>query len=225
MIKEKLEYIFYRIVRGTVVIGTMLFCLAKIEGRKNIPKKGAVLVLSNHQSYLDPMICQRASTRDFWYIARDTLYAGPIFGPVLAKLQTIPIRRGEADIASMRKVMDKLKQGHAVGLFPEGSRTLDGKIATIKPGVSLLSRRTGAPVVPAVIDGAFESWSRHQKKPKWFCKGIVKFAEPISAEAVKEMGDAEFARRLTAQLRQMQSELRKRAGKSVYDYDDTSEGD
>lgn len=218
MIKDTFNYIFYRIVRCTVVMGTMLFCKAKIHGRKNIPKKGPVLVLSNHQSYLDPMICQRASSRGFWYIARDTLYAGPIFGPVLAKLRTIPIRRGEADIASMRKVMEKLKQGEAVGLFPEGSRTLDGKIATIKPGVSLLSRRTGAPVVPAVIDGAFESWSRHQKKPKWFCKGIVKFAEPISAEAVKEMGDAEFARRLTAQLRQMQSEIRIEQGKEPFDY-------
>jgi 1-acyl-sn-glycerol-3-phosphate acyltransferase len=201
-----------------MVTGTMLFCRTKIYGRKNIPKKGSVLVLSNHQSYLDPMICQMASRRGFWYIARDTLYAGPIFGRVLAQLHTIPIRRGEADIASMRKVMEKLKQGQAVGLFPEGSRTLDGKIGVIKPGVSLFSRRTGAPVVPAVIDGAFECWPRHQKKPKWFRKGIVKFAEPISAEAIKEMGDVEFAKRLTIQLRQMQSEIRIEQGKKPYEY-------
>lgn len=218
MIKDTLEYIFYRIVRSCVVRGSVFFCRTKIHGRKNIPKKGPVLVLSNHQSYLDPMLCQMASSRGFWYIARDTLYAGPIFGRILAKLRTIPIRRGEADIASMRKVMEKLKNGQAVGLFPEGSRSLDGRIGVIKPGVSLLSRRTGASVVPAVIDGAFECWPRDRKKPKWFCKGVVKFAEPISAKDIKEMGDVEFAKRLTAQLRQMQSEIRIEQGKEPFDY-------
>ena len=218
MIKNTLKYIFYRIIRSIVVTGSILFCRTKMHGRKNIPKKGPVLVLSNHQSYLDPMLCQMASSRNFWYIARDTLYAGPIFGRILACLHTIPIRRGEADIASMRKIMEKLKQGQAVGLFPEGSRTLDGKIGVIKPGVSLLSRRTDAPVVPAVIDGAFECWPRHQKKPKFFCKGIVKFAEPISAKDIKEMGDAEFAKRLTAQLRQMQNEIRIEQGKEPIEY-------
>lgn len=220
MLKKTLIYIFYRIVRSTVVTGSILFCRVKIHGRKNIPKKGAVLVLSNHQSYLDPMLCQMASARGFWYIARDTLYDEPIFGRMLAKLHTIPIRRGEADIASMRKIIEKLKNGQAVGLFPEGTRTLDGKISAIKPGVSLLSRRTGAPVVPAVIDGAFECWPKKQKRPKFFCKGIVKFAEPISAESIKEMGDVEFAKRLTTQLRQMQNEIRLEQGKEPIEYTD-----
>ena len=218
MIKKKFTYLFYRITRFVVVTITRLLCTAKIYGKKNIPKTGPVIILCNHQSFLDPMVCQRGSSRDFWYVARSTLYSSPIIGRAMKHLNTIPIHRGESDIASIRKIIAKLKEGCVVGLFPEGTRSLNGKIVSVKPGFTLLIRKTKASVVPAVLDGTFDSWPKGKKWPKLFCKGGVVFAEPISAETILEQGDEKFSKLLTEQMRQMQNELRAGLGKELLDY-------
>ena len=218
MIKDKLTYLFYRLIRFTVVTITRFLCVAKIYGKENIPKTGPVIILCNHQSFLDPMLCQRGSSRDIWYVARSSLYTSPIIGRAMGHLNTIPIHRGESDIASIRKIIGKLKDGCIVGLFPEGTRSLDGKIVSIKPGFTLLIKRSGASVVPAVLDGTFDSWPKGQKWPKLFRKGGITFAKPISAETILEQGDEKFARLLTKQMRQMQNDLRSKLGKELLDY-------
>jgi 1-acyl-sn-glycerol-3-phosphate acyltransferase len=218
MIKDKLTYMFYRLTRFTVVTITRVLCLAKIYGKENIPKTGPVIILCNHQSFLDPMLCQRGSSRDFWYVARSSLYTSPIIGRAMGHLNTIPIHRGESDIASIRKIIGKLKAGCAVGLFPEGTRSLDGKIESVKPGFTLLIRKTKACVVPAVLDGTFDSWPKGQKWPKLFCKSAIRFAEPITAETILEQGDEKFAQLITEQMRKMQNELRTGLGKEPFDY-------
>jgi 1-acyl-sn-glycerol-3-phosphate acyltransferase len=101
--------------------------------------------------------------------------------------------------------------------LPEGTRTVDGRIADIKPGFGLLSRRSGAKVVPVVIDGAFECWPRHKKFPS-IGKVTVSYGELITPELVRELGDKEFARVITGRLRQMQNELRIKSGKEPFDY-------
>lgn len=224
MIKNFFTYLFYRIVRFSVVTGTKLYCRTKVYGKQNIPKKGPVLILCNHQSFLDPMICQRGSSRDFWFVARSTLYSSAIVGKAMGHLNTISIQQGGSDIASIRKIIGKLKEGCAVGLFPEGTRSTDGKIGTIKPGFTLIIRRSGATVVPAVIDGSFKCWPKGQKKPTLFCKGAIMFAEPISAETIIEQGDEEFARKLTEQMRQMQNQIREKSGKKPIDYSNEEAG-
>ncbi len=133
-------------------------------------------------------------------------------------MYAIPIRQGQADIGAIKTVISVLKLGRAVCLYPEGSRTFDGRIAEIKPGFGLISRRANVPIVPAVIDGAFECWPRTKKAPKLFGRVAVLYGKPIPAEHVKEVGDEVFAGELTRQLREMQAELRKKLGKDPYDY-------
>jgi len=194
-------------------------------GKDNIPSEGPILMLSNHQSFFDPIFCQVPLRRNLYCIARESLYTkNRFFGLLLKSVLTIPIRRGEADLAAMRKVMDKLREGWGVCLFPEGTRTYDGKVAEIKPGFGLLSRRTGAKVIPVILDGAFECWPRHKKLPS-LGRVVVEYGEPIDAEKVKELGDREFARFLTEKMRQMQSQLRKKLGKEPYDYEESNQSD
>jgi len=186
-------------------------------GRENIPKKGPFVLISNHQSFLDPMLCGGPIKRRVSFLARETLFTHWLFGRMIRSVGTIPVRLGEADISAMRRVIDVLKQGRGVCLFPEGTRSVDGKITPFKPGFGLLCRRGKAAVVPVVIDGAFECWPRHKKL---FSPGkiAVCYGKAISAEQAKKMGDDKLAQVLTDTLRQMQNECRTKQGKKPYDY-------
>ena len=186
-------------------------------GRENIPSKGPFLLISNHQSYLDPVLCACPIRRRVGFLARESLFTHWLFGGMIRSLGTIPLKLGEADLSAMRKVIDVLKQGRGVCLFPEGTRSADGKITPFKPGFGLLCRRGKAAVVPVVIDGAFESWPRHNKL---FSPGSIAvcYGKAISAEQAKKMGDAKLAEVVTDTLRQMQTMCRIKQGKKPYDY-------
>jgi 1-acyl-sn-glycerol-3-phosphate acyltransferase len=151
------------------------------------------------------------------FLARETLFHHWLFGRMITSVGTIPVKLGEADISAMRKVIDVLKQGRGVALFPEGTRSHDGKITPFKPGFGLLCRRGGAAVVPVVIDGAFECWPRHKKL---FSHGsiVVTYGKAIPAEKAKKMGNEKLAKVLTETLRRMQNESRIKQGKKPYEY-------
>ena len=195
----------------------MLFFRMRTYGRENIPEKGPFLLVSNHQSYLDPIFCAIPITRRVGFLARESLFTHWLLGGMIRSVGTIPLKLGEADLAAMRKVIDVLKKGRGICLYPEGTRTTDGKITPFKPGFGLLCRRGKAAVVPVVIDGAFESWPRHKKL---FSPGpiVVSYGKAISAEDAKAMGDVKLAEVLTDTLRQMQAECRTEQGKEPYDY-------
>ena len=222
MIKEWALRLWYHIARIACAIVICLPYRVRIYGRKNIPKTGPVLVLSNHQSFLDPIFGQGMIGRRFLFLARDTLFKNRFFGALIRSINAIPIKQGQSDMATIKKIIGELKRGRSVFLYPEGTRTSDGKIADMKPGVAMLSRRSGAKVVPSVIDGAFECWPRHKKFPS-LGKISVCYGEPITSEKVKELGDEGFAALLTVQLRKMQNELRIRSGKQPLDYSQTTE--
>ncbi len=132
-------------------------------------------------------------------------------------MNAIPVKLGEADMSAMRKALGKLKKGEGICLFPEGTRTYDGKIAPLKPGLGLLCRRGDAVIVPVVIDGAFECWPRHKKL---FSPGPISvcYGKAISAEQAKNMGDEKLAEVLTDTLRRMQTNCRIKQGKKPFNY-------
>jgi 1-acyl-sn-glycerol-3-phosphate acyltransferase len=195
-----------------------LFFRMRFTGLENVPSTGPFILAVNHQSFLDPMLAGIALKGQLCFMARDTLFKSRIFGPLLSSVKAIPVRRGQADIASIKTIIAKLKQGQGVCLFPEATRTTDGKISSFKGGLSLLSRRADAPVVPVLIDGAFECWPRHKKLFSPGSKITVSYGQPISAEQIKEMEDDDFARLLTDRLRTMQSQTRITEGKQPFNY-------
>jgi 1-acyl-sn-glycerol-3-phosphate acyltransferase len=205
---------------GKFCFKVVLYLLYRVRpyNKDNFPKKGPVLLLCNHQSFLDPIFCQLPIIRTIHCVARDTLFENKITGPLLKKIYAIPIKRGRADLASMRRIMSVLKDGGAVCLFPEGTRTSDGRILDIKAGFSLLSRKTGAKVVPVIVDGAFECWPRHKKLPRLFGKIGISYGEPILPEDIKGLTDDEFAKIIKGRLIKLQGECRKKLKKEPYDY-------
>jgi 1-acyl-sn-glycerol-3-phosphate acyltransferase len=117
----------------------------------------------------------------------------------------------------MREVVNRLREGKGVCLFPEGTRTRDGKIVSFKAGFGLLCRRGNAPIVPMVVDGAFESWSRYKRifSPGYI---VVWYGKAISVDELKAKSDSELAELVTARLRAMQAECRIRQGRKPYEY-------
>jgi len=197
----------------------VLFFQPTSSGLVNIPKKGGFLLISNHQSFLDPMFNATPIHRQLCYVARDTLFEIPFFGRFVHSFNVIPIKRGQADIAAMKTFLEKLKDNFGLVLYPEGTRTSDGKIAEIKPGFCLLARRANVPIIPSVIDGGFESWPRHRKFYRPY-KVYVTYGKPIPPQTIVEMGDREFAKHLTRILRGMQTELKLKVGRIPFNYED-----
>ena len=217
MAKESLKKIWYWLAQWGCRVFCVLFFRFRTYGRENVPEEGAVVLVGNHQSYLDPVFCGVGLKRHLFFVARDSLFVNRFFAWLIYSLNAIPVKRGKADISAMKMVISRLKEGKGVCLFPEATRTRDGKISTFKGGFGLLCRRGEAAVVPVLIDGAYECWPRNKKI---FSPGpiVVCYGEAISAERVKKISDKELAKNLTETLREMQKNCRVKQGKEPYRY-------
>ena len=217
MPEERLKIAWYWFARWVCKIFCMVFFRVHVYGRSNVPEEGAFVLVGNHQSFLDPLFCGVPLKRRLFFLARDTLFTNWLFGRVISSVGTIPVRRNQADFTAMKMLIRKLKEGSGVCLFPEATRTRDGKISPFKPGLGLLCRRGRAVVVPVVIDGAFECWPRHRKI---FSPGRVAvcYGKKITIEQLESMNDKELAAKLTTTLRQMQAQVRIKQGKEQYSY-------
>jgi len=181
-------------------------------GRENVPRAGALLVVANHQSYLDSTgVGCGLTPRVAVHVARSGLYSGGLFSWIIAGLNTIPIKSesGEGDTAAMKQIIRRLGEGNCVVLFPEGSRTMDGRMAPFKPGIALIIKRAGCPVLPAAIEGAFDAWPRGRKGPRLFgCRLAVKYGRPIPAAELLKDGTRGSLGRLEREIDAMRLELR-----------------
>jgi 1-acyl-sn-glycerol-3-phosphate acyltransferase len=138
----------------------------RFAGRRHMPRRGPVLVIANHQSYLDPSLVGVASPRPLRYLARKTLFRHPAFAWFIRQLGALPVDQEGVAKEGLKVVLEELRQGQAVVVFPEGQRTFDGKLQPLMPGIHLLLRRSQAPIVPVGIAGAFTALPRTRHWPK-----------------------------------------------------------
>ncbi|MFM7249671.1 MAG: lysophospholipid acyltransferase family protein [Planctomycetaceae bacterium] len=166
-----------------------------------LPPDGGLLVLATHQSLLDPVFLGIACERRLSSLARASLFRFGPFGALIRGLDAVPIDRAGPTLAAMKTVIAKLRDGAALVIYPEGTRTSDGHPGEIKAGFALIAKRAGVPIVPAVIVGAWECWPRQRPFP---LPGRVRveFGEIIPVAEVARLDEpalvAEVARRLTA---------------------------
>ena len=138
---------------------TFLFSLRK-QGWKNIPRKGPVLLVANHQSFLDPIAVGLTACRELSYLARKSLFKKPFLDIYLKSVGCCPVDLEGVAKEGIRSTLDLLSNGRAVLVFPEGTRSEDGLMQDLKPGIQLLIRKSKAIVVPVGIAGAHEALSR-----------------------------------------------------------------
>lgn len=185
-------YRFWHLMTALVV--DQLFSL-RTQGARNMPKGGPVLVVANHQSFLDPVICGLAVRRPMIYLARKTLFRNPFFSWMIRSFNAVPIDQEGIGKEGIRTALDQLQIGKAVLVFPEGERTAHGAMLPLKPGVHLLIKRTAAPIVPVGIAGAYQAWPRWRKLPRLAplllpdtdCALAVSVGKPIDSRHFAEL--------------------------------------
>ena len=160
-----------------------------------VPRTGPVLLAVNHQSYVDPALAGSALHRPLHFMARRSLFVG-LFGRLIRSVNAFPVDRDRADPQAVREAIGLLERGRCLLIFPEGTRTRDGRLAPMRPGFGMLARRTGAPIVPVYIDGAFRAWPRQRLLPRlrqirvWFGEPIRVARDEDERSIVNRVGDA-----------------------------------
>jgi 1-acyl-sn-glycerol-3-phosphate acyltransferase len=144
----------------------LIFDLAfrgQVFGLENLPARGGFLLAANHASFLDPFLVGCHLQRQIAYFARKTLWKGGFSSWWLDTVGTIPVDRdGGQDVSAIKRVLRVLREDRGLVLFPEGTRTPDGRLQPAKPGVGFIACKTQVPVVPVRIFGSFEAMGRGQ---------------------------------------------------------------
>ncbi len=172
-----------------------------------LPPTGGIVVLSSHQSHLDPLLLGLATDRRMSSLARSSLYRFKPFGAVITALDAVPIDRTTSAVTAMKLVIERLVQGAAVIIFPEGTRTGNGQLGEFKHGFGLIAKRAGVPVVPVAIVGAYECWPRTRLFPR---PGRIRleFGEILTAAEVAAMDERQIFDVCTQRLRDLDAKAR-----------------
>jgi 1-acyl-sn-glycerol-3-phosphate acyltransferase len=155
---------WYRFVQYVMATLFAVVWRWRATGRGNLPQTGGVLLVANHLSFLDVFVLGMPLGRPVNYVARSTLFI-PGLGFLMRSVGAFPIQREGMGASGMKETLRRLRSGGIVALFPEGTRSTDGDLGPLKPGIAVLVARAGVPVVPAGIAGTFESWPRSRLLP------------------------------------------------------------
>lgn len=155
---------FYTIVRWGLNIIFLGMYRLHVEGREHIPSEGAVIIAPNHKSYFDPPLVGVAiKKRVVHYMAKEELFRNQLFGWILRQFGTFPVKRGSVDRTAVRQAVKELKNGNALGIFPEGTRIKRSGLGRFHSGMASLALMTGTPVIPVAILGSADM--PHKKGP------------------------------------------------------------
>jgi len=210
--------LWYRWIRFVLQVTISPAWKVRVFNRHYEPAEGGVLYICNHQSFLDPVLMSFALRRPVNYMARDSLFYFPVFKQLIRSVNAFPVRRATADLGALKEAMRRIRDGGQVVVFAEGTRTADGRIGPLLPGVAMLAQRVARWTVPVVIEGAFEAWPRTLALPRPGSV-IVQYAPPIPREEAQELPSQEFVDRVRRTLIEIQADIRRRVGKGPLRYD------
>lgn len=187
------------------VATTLAFDL-KVYGAHRVPQEGGVLLVSNHQSYLDPVLLGVRLHRPLSYMAKSELFKHRAFAWLIRSLGAFPVKQGAGDVGAMKETIARLQEGRALNIFPEGSRTEDGELMPIEKGIGLVIRKAKVPVVPVVIHGSFRAWPRKHKLPRPYPIRIL-YGHPLD---LASMDREQIMATIDRRFHEMFAELRER---------------
>lgn len=138
----------------------------RVYNPENVPRTGPVVLAANHASFIDPPLVGCALPRDINYLARESLFRFPGIGWILRSWNAVPVDRDGGGAKGLKMILDRLHSGGAIILFPEGTRTTDGKLQSARSGIGLTVIKSEAPVVPVRVFGTYEAYGRHLTIPR-----------------------------------------------------------
>jgi 1-acyl-sn-glycerol-3-phosphate acyltransferase len=164
---------WYWILKAILIVLGRLFFRIKVEGLQNIPRKSNFIIVSNHASFLDPLLIMAFVPQKIHCIALRILYKMTRIKWFLYMVEALPSGR------ISRKAAHLLQHDKNVGLFPEGGVSRDGKLGEFRRGTALLALKTGRPVVPCAVFGTYETLPFGKRLPKLFRPLKLKIGNPI----------------------------------------------
>ncbi|PKR78862.1 1-acyl-sn-glycerol-3-phosphate acyltransferase [Halalkalibacillus sediminis] len=167
---------FYKFAKNVVKIVYKLLFKIKVIGKENVPKKGPVIICSNHISNYDPPMVGITCPRDLHFMAKEELFEKKWLNVLLNNLNAFPVKRGMRDRNALRLGLTRLKDNHALGLFPEGTRSKDGQLKRGLAGAGFFAMRSSATVIPCAIMGEYKRGSSIK----------VIYGKPIEFESLKQ---------------------------------------
>lgn len=157
---------FYEFVRWLTRFLLLLLTDCRVIGTENVPPSGALIVLSNHLSNVDPPLVGSLVPRTVRFVAKEELFKIALFGWCVRWYGALPLRRGTVDRRAIRQALDILRQGGVVGMFPEGHRSRGGQLQRGQAGATLLALLSGAPLLPVAIIGSHHAVRRLWSRPR-----------------------------------------------------------
>jgi len=174
---------WWRLSQGLSRVGANTFWKFRAFGLENVPRSGGVLLASNHQSFLDPVLVAMVLSREMHFMARRTLFRNPVLRVIIAGYNAFAIERDTADVKGVKEAIARLEAGNILLVFPEGTRTGDGSIGRMKPGIGMLAERAAVPIVPVLIEGAYEVWPKGRLAPGLGRISMV-FGKPLDSKNI-----------------------------------------
>ncbi|MEN6457683.1 MAG: lysophospholipid acyltransferase family protein [Thermoguttaceae bacterium] len=209
MKRSLLNNVWYHSLRLSLLGAAKLVYRVRFTGQENIPKRGGVLVVSNHQSHFDPPLVGVGSSRRMNYVARQTLFDFGPFGRFLKSVGAIPLDREGTGLSGIKEALRRLKRGEMVLIFPEGTRSRDGQLGVLRPGFTTLAVRSRAAILPVGVDGAFDAWPRTRKLPR-LGRIRIHYGNPIPAEEIVGRDENELLAEIERRIRECLAKARQR---------------
>jgi len=175
----------------------------RFEGREYEPKDAPFLVAANHASILDPPLVGMGLRHQSAYMAKDDLFDVPVLGPWLRSIGSFPVRRGAPDRKAIRRSLEVLEQGGVLVIFPEGTRSPDGRLRDPEPGAAMIALRTGVRVLPAAVVNSHRILPKGAHWPR-FQRVVVRYGPPMAVPRIEGRLDhtllEEWGQRIMAEI-------------------------
>jgi 1-acyl-sn-glycerol-3-phosphate acyltransferase len=188
--------VFYAVLKVLVTRVALSIWRPRIEGLENIPAKGRVIIASNHLSFIDSVLIPLICPRRVAFLAKEGYWVTPglkgrVMNAFFTGIGAVPVRRGDHRAAqeALDTALHVVESGIAFGIYPEGTRSRDGKLYRARVGVGWLALKSKAPIVPVGLTGTNEVMPVGAKFPR-FRRITVRFGEPILAADLEFPGEA-----------------------------------
>lgn len=185
----------YGFLKGILPTMFRIIYRAEVHGQENVPKEGGAIIAANHISLWDPPFVGAFCPRRVSFMAKKELFENSVFSSIITSLGAFPVNRGAADRNAIKTALAVLSEGKCLGLFPEGTRSKDGKLGEPEAGIGLIAYKANVPIVPVAITGT--------NGKGLFPKFTIRFGKPIPA------GDPKDKKLMTTLPTQIMTEIQK----------------
>ncbi len=183
----------YRLISYLLVFPVYrLLFRGRTAGNANVPLDGALVVVANHGSHLDPPLLGHALGRPVAFMAKAELFRVPLLGPIIRACGAYPVARGASDREAIRTATDRLEEGWATGVFIDGTRQADGRVNNPQPGAALLAARAGVPLLPVAIINSHRALGTGSQRMR-LVPVHIRIGTPIPPPASRRRADLDLA--------------------------------